>query len=112
MEIKVREVRPIESKGVQELEEELLNKHEEQIQVQAVSMDHQTTPAPAPEPTPELESELQPEPQPEPQHRVLSYRRKTFFHILANATINKSTHLMSWSLRDPTSNCPRTYQHT
>ena len=30
MEIKVREVMPIESKGVQELEEELLNKHEEQ----------------------------------------------------------------------------------
>lgn len=84
MEIKVREVKPIESKGVQELEEELLNKHEEQIQVQSVSMDHQRTPEPAPEPTPELESELQPEPQPEPQSAelqeedVLSYISKRY----------------------------------
>lgn len=86
MEIKVREVKPIESKGVQELEEELLNKHEEQIQVQSVSMDHQRTPEPAPEPTPELESELQPEPQPEPQQPsvelqeedVLSYISKRY----------------------------------
>lgn len=86
MEIKVREVKPIESKGVQELEEELLNKHEEQIQVQSVSMDHQRTPEPAPEPTPELESELQPEPQPEQQQPsvelqeedVLSYISKRY----------------------------------
>lgn len=88
MEIKVREVKPIESKGVQELEEELLNKHEEQIQVQSVSMDHQRTPEPTPEPepAPELESELQPEPQPEPQHPsvelqeedVLSYISKRY----------------------------------
>lgn len=86
MEIKVREVKPIESKGVQELEEELLNKHEEQIQVQSVSMDHQRTPEPAPEPTPELEPELQPEPQPEPQQPsvelqeedVLSYISKRY----------------------------------
>lgn len=86
MEIKVREVKPIESKGVQELEEELLNKHEEQIQVQSVSMDHQRTPEPALEPTPELESELQPEPQPEPQQPsvelqeedVLSYISKRY----------------------------------
>ena len=98
MEIKVREVRPIESKGVQELEEELLNKHEEQIQVQAVSMDHQTTPAPAPEPTPELESELQPEPQPEPQPQsaelqeedVLSYISKRY-----NKQINSFDELVS-----------------
>lgn len=88
MEIKVREVKPIESKGVQELEEELLNKHEEQIQVQSVSMDHQRTPEPTPEPepAPELESELQPEPQPEPQQTsvelqeedVLSYISKRY----------------------------------
>lgn len=86
MEIKVREVKPIESKGVQELEEELLNKHEEQIQVQSVSMDHQRTPEPAPEPTNELEPELQPEPQPEPQQPsvelqeedVLSYISKRY----------------------------------
>lgn len=88
MEIKVREVKPIESKGVQELEEELLNKHEEQIQVQSVSMDHQRTPEPTPEPetAPELESELQPEPQPEPQQPsvelqeedVLSYISKRY----------------------------------
>jgi hypothetical protein len=98
MEIKVREVRPIESKGVQELEEELLNKHEEQIQVQAVSMDHQRTPAPAPEPTPELEPELQPEPQPEPQPQsaelqeedVLSYISKRY-----NKQINSFDELVS-----------------
>lgn len=86
MEIKVREVKPIESKGVQELEEELLNKHEEQIQVQSVSMDHQRTPEPASEPTNELEPELQPEPQPEPQQPsvelqeedVLSYISKRY----------------------------------
>lgn len=88
MEIKVREVKPIESKGVQELEEELLNKHEEQIQVQSVSMDHQRTPEPTPEPetAPELESELQPEPQPEQQQPsvelqeedVLSYISKRY----------------------------------
>ena len=88
MEIKVREVKPIESKGVQELEEELLNKHEEQIQVQSVSMDHQRTPEPTPEPepAPELESDLQPEPQPEPQQPsvelqeedVLSYISKRY----------------------------------
>lgn len=86
MEIKVREVKPIESKGVQELEEELLNKHEEQIQVQSVSMDHQRTPEPASEPTNELEPELQPEPQPEPQQTsvelqeedVLSYISKRY----------------------------------
>ena len=98
MEIKVREVRPIESKGVQELEEELLNKHEEQIQVQAVSMDHQTTPAPAPEPTPELESELQSESQPEPQPQsaelqeedVLSYISKRY-----NKQINSFDELVS-----------------
>ena len=88
MEIKVREVKPIESKGVQELEEELLNKHEEQIQVQSVSMDHQRTPEPTPEPepAPELESELQQEPQPEPQQPsvelqeedVLSYISKRY----------------------------------
>ena len=88
MEIKVREVKPIESKGVQELEEELLNKHEEQIQVQSVSMDHQRTPEPTPEPepAPELEPELQPEPQPEPQQPsvelqeedVLSYISKRY----------------------------------
>lgn len=88
MEIKVREVKPIESKGVQELEEELLNKHEEQIQVQSVSIDHQRTPEPTPEPepAPELESELQPEPQPEPQQPsvelqeedVLSYISKRY----------------------------------
>lgn len=88
MEIKVREVKPIESKGVQELEEELLNKHEEQIQVQSVSMDHQRTPEPTPEPepAPELESELQPEPQPEPkqpsvelqEEDVLSYISKRY----------------------------------
>lgn len=88
MEIKVREVKPIESKGVQELEEELLNKHEEQIQVQSVSMDHQRTPEPTPEPepAPELESELQTEPQPEPQQPsvelqeedVLSYISKRY----------------------------------
>lgn len=86
MEIKVRELKPIESKGVQELEEELLNKHEEQIQVQSVSMDHQRTPEPAPEPTNELEPELQPEPQPEPQQPsvelqeedVLSYISKRY----------------------------------
>ena len=98
MEIKVREVRPIESKGVQELEEELLNKHEEQIQVQAVSMDHQRTPAPAPEPTPELEPELQPESQPEPQPQsaelqeedVLSYISKRY-----NKQINSFDELVS-----------------
>jgi hypothetical protein len=98
MEIKVREVRPIESKGVQELEEELLNKHDEQIQVQAVSMDHQRTPAPATEPTPELESELQPEPQPEPQPQsaelqeedVLSYISKRY-----NKQINSFDELVS-----------------
>jgi hypothetical protein len=98
MEIKVREVRPIESKGVQELEEELLNKHEEQIQVQAVSMDHQRTPAPAPEPTPELEPELQPESQPEPQLQsaelqeedVLSYISKRY-----NKQINSFDELVS-----------------
>jgi hypothetical protein len=98
MEIKVREVRPIESKGVQELEEELLNKHEEQIQVQSVSMDHQRTPAPAPEPTPELEPELQPEPQPEPQPQsaelqeedVLSYISKRY-----NKQINSFDELVS-----------------
>ena len=102
MEIKVREVRPIESKGVQELEEELLNKHEEQIQVQAVSMDHQRTPAPAPEPTPELEPELQPESQPESQPEpqpqsaelqeedVLSYISKRY-----NKQINSFDELVS-----------------
>ena len=98
MEIKVREVRPIESKGVQELEEELLNKHEEQIQVQAVSMDHQRTPAPDPEPTPELEPELQPESQPEPQPQsaelqeedVLSYISKRY-----NKQINSFDELVS-----------------
>ena len=98
MEIKVREVRPIESKGVQELEEELLNKHEEQIQVQSVSMDHQRTPAPAPEPTPELEPELQPESQPEPQPQsaelqeedVLSYISKRY-----NKQINSFDELVS-----------------
>jgi len=98
MEIKVREVRPIESKGVQELEEELLNKHEEQIQVQAVSMDHQRTPAPAPEPTPELEPELQPESQLEPQPQsaelqeedVLSYISKRY-----NKQINSFDELVS-----------------
>ena len=98
MEIKVREVRPIESKGVQELEEELLNKHEEQIQVQAVSMDHQRTPAPAPEPTPELEPELQPESQPESQPQsaelqeedVLSYISKRY-----NKQINSFDELVS-----------------
>jgi hypothetical protein len=98
MEIKVREVRPIESKGVQELEEELLNKHEEQIQVQAVSMDHQRTPAPSPEPTPELEPELQPESQPEPQPQsaelqeedVLSYISKRY-----NKQINSFDELVS-----------------
>lgn len=84
MEIKVREVKPIESKGVQELEEELLNKHEEQIQVQSVSMDHQRTPEPTPEPepAPELESELQPESQ-QPsvelqEEDVLSYISKRY----------------------------------
>ena len=98
MEIKVREVRPIESKGVQELEEELLNKHEEQIQVQSVSMDHQRTPAPAPEPTPELEPELQPDSQPEPQPQsaelqeedVLSYISKRY-----NKQINSFDELVS-----------------
>jgi hypothetical protein len=80
------------------LEEELLNKHEEQIQVQAVSMDHQRTPAPAPEPTPELEPELQPESQPEPQLQsaelqeedVLSYISKRY-----NKQINSFDELVS-----------------
>ena len=76
MEIKVREVKPIESKGIQELEEELLNRQEEQIQVQVVSENATPvivmTPEPAvnkevepqvdPEPTPNEEPDLQPDP--------------------------------------------------
>jgi hypothetical protein len=98
MEIKVREVKPIEAKGVQELEEELLSKHEDQIQVQAVSMDHQPTPAPEPEPAPESEPtpELEPEPQPEPastdlkEEDVLSYISKRY-----NKEINSFDDLVS-----------------
>ena len=106
MEIKVREVKPIESKGIQELEEELLNRHEEQIQVQVVS-DNATpvivmTPEPAvnkevepqvdPEPTPNEE----PDPQPDPvstelkEEDVLSYISKRY-----NKEINSFDELVS-----------------
>jgi len=104
MEIKVREVKPIESKGIQELEEELLNRHEEQIQVQVVSENATPvivmTPEPAvnkevepqvdPEPTPE------PDPQPEPvstelkEEDVLSYISKRY-----NKEINSFDELVS-----------------
>ena len=106
MEIKVREVKPIESKGIQELEEELLNRHEEQIQVQVVSENATPvivmTPEPAvnkevepqvdPEPTPNEE----PDPQPEPvstelkEEDVLSYISKRY-----NKEINSFDELVS-----------------
>lgn len=106
MEIKVREVKPIESKGIQELEEELLNRHEEQIQVQVVSENATPvivmTPEPAvnkevepqvdPEPTPNEE----PDPQPDPvsaelkEEDVLSYISKRY-----NKEINSFDELVS-----------------
>lgn len=98
MEIKVREVKSIETKGVQELEEELLNKHEEQIQVQSVSEGHQLTPAPEPVPTPEPQPEPTPEPEPTPspvstelkEEDVLSYISKRY-----NKEINSFDELVS-----------------
>jgi len=100
MEIKVREVKSIETKGVQELEEELLNKHEEQIQVQSVSENHQPTPAPDPAPTPEPEPQPEPTPEPEPtpapvstelkEEDVLSYISKRY-----NKEINSFDELIS-----------------
>lgn len=100
MEIKVREVKPIESKGIQELEEELLNKHEEQIQVQVVS-DNATpvvvmTPEPEPTPAPEPQPEPTPEPEPTPaevelqEQDVLSYISKRY-----NKQINSFDELVS-----------------
>lgn len=106
MEIKVREVKPIESKGIQELEEELLNRHEEQIQVQVVSdnatpvivmtpetaVNREVEPQVDPEPTPNEE----PDPQPEPvstelkEEDVLSYISKRY-----NKEINSFDELVS-----------------
>ena len=106
MEIKVREVKPIESKGIQELEEELLNRHEEQIQVQVVSdnatpvivmtpetaVNKEVEPQVDPEPTPNEE----PDPQPEPvstelkEEDVLSYISKRY-----NKEINSFDELVS-----------------
>jgi hypothetical protein len=73
MEIKVREVKSIEAKGVQELEQELLNKHEEQVNsVDTPSLEPEPTPEPEPEPTPEpIEVELQ-------EQDVLSYISKRY----------------------------------
>ena len=106
MEIKVREVKPIESKGIQELEEELLNRHEEQIQVQVVSenatpvivmtpetaVNKEVEPQVDPEPTPNEE----PDPQPDPvstelkEEDVLSYISKRY-----NKEINSFDELVS-----------------
>lgn len=106
MEIKVREVKPIESKGIQELEEELLNRHEEQIQVQVVSENATPvivmTPEPAvnkevepqvdPEPTPNEEPDLQPDPVSAElkEEDVLSYISKRY-----NKEINSFDELVS-----------------
>ena len=102
MEIKVREVKPIESKGIQELEEELLNKHEEQIQVQAVSEGATPIVVMTPEPTPNPPAEPEPEPTPEPEPQpepvstelkeedVLSYISKRY-----NKEINSFDELVS-----------------
>lgn len=106
MEIKVREVKPIESKGIQELEEELLNRHEEQIQVQVVSdnatpvivmtpetaVNKEVEPQVDPDPTPNEE----PQPQPDPvstelkEEDVLSYISKRY-----NKEINSFDELVS-----------------
>ena len=102
MEIKVREVKPIESKGIQELEEELLNRHEEQIQVQAVSEGATPIVVMTPEPTPNPPAEPEPEPTPEPEPQpepvstelkeedVLSYISKRY-----NKEINSFDELVS-----------------
>lgn len=73
MEIKVREVKSIETKGVQELEQELLDKHEEQVNsVDTPSLEPEPTPEPEPAPTPEpIEVELQ-------EQDVLSYISKRY----------------------------------
>ena len=68
MEIQVREVKALEAKGVQELEKELLEKHEEQI--------NNVDPAPSLEPDPEpasqpIQAELQ-------EQDVLSYISKRY----------------------------------
>lgn len=70
MEIKVREVTPVETKGVQELEEELLNKHQEQLQNQE--------PDPQPEPQPEPEPAPEPTPVELKEEDVLSYISKRY----------------------------------
>jgi hypothetical protein len=90
MEIKVREVKPIESKGVQELEEELLVRHQEQIEAPApeltVVMDNEQKveiPLTPPEPVSQEPEELQ-------EQDVLSYISKRY-----NKQINSFDELMT-----------------
>jgi len=68
MEIQVREVKAIEAKGVQELERELLEKHEEQINNVDLAPSLEPDPEPAPQP---IEAELQ-------EQDVLSYISKRY----------------------------------
>jgi len=68
MEIQVREVKAIEAKGVQELERELLEKHEEQINNVDPALSLEPDPEPAPEP---IQAELQ-------EQDVLSYISKRY----------------------------------
>jgi hypothetical protein len=80
MEIQVREVKAIEAKGVQELERELLEKHEEQINNVDPAPSLEPDPEPAPEP---IEAELQ-------EQDVLSYISKRY-----NKQINSFDELIS-----------------
>ncbi len=73
MEIKVREVKPIEDKGVQEMEEELLRKHEEQFNNQPAE-DSQIGDSPAGDPpTLDLPQEVELK-----EEDVLSYIKKRY----------------------------------
>lgn len=101
MEIKVREVKPVESKGVQELEEELLDKHQKQIQVQ-VTEPQPTTVVIPPADTPPANQEPANEEDPAPaqiqeptekelqEQDVLSYISKRY-----NKEINSFDDLMA-----------------
>ena len=82
MEIQVREVRAIEAKGVQELERELLEKHEEQI--------NNVDPAPSLEPAPDFDPAPQPIEAELQEQDVLSYISKRY-----NKQINSFDELVS-----------------
>lgn len=82
MEIQVREVKAIEAKGVQELERELLEKHEEQI--------NNVDPAPSLEPAPDFDPAPQPIEAELQEQDVLSYISKRY-----NKQINSFDELVS-----------------